>query len=124
MKVTASPDTRSCSKVSEVLSRVGDKWSMQVIVVLQDRPQRFNDLRRQVIGVSQQMLARTLKLLEREGLIDRTVLNASPPQVSYALTPLGYSLAAPVRELAQWALINLDALQANRRDYDARHEDQ
>ncbi|PVZ20616.1 MULTISPECIES: helix-turn-helix domain-containing protein [unclassified Pseudomonas] len=123
MNMPTSPDTRSCSKVSEVFSRVGDKWSMQVVVVLQSQPQRFNDLRRQVNGVSQQMLTRTLRFLERDGLVERTVLGTSPPQVSYALTPLGRSLAEPVRALAAWALGNLETLQDNRRHYDAAHEE-
>ena len=121
MDVTTPPAARGCRQVSEVLNRIGDKWSMQVIVVLRDQPRRFNDLRRQVSGISQQMLTRTLKVLESDGLVERTVRATSPPQVDYALTPFGYSLAMPVRELAQWALANIDTLYDNRARYDA-HE--
>ncbi|MGB7194010.1 winged helix-turn-helix transcriptional regulator [Collimonas pratensis] len=122
MNVTTPPTGRHCRQVSEVLNRVGDKWSMQVIVVLRDQPRRFNDLRRQVNGISQQMLTRTLKVLERDGLVERTVRTTSPPQVDYALTPFGHSLSEPVRELAIWALANLDTLYDNRLRYDANNE--
>ena len=122
MDMTTPPDTRNCRKVSEVFNRVGDKWSMQVIVVLRDQPHRFNDLRRQINGISQQMLTRTLKALERDGLVERTVRAMSPPQVNYSLTPFGNSLALPVRELAEWARANLDTLHENRYRYDANNE--
>lgn len=122
MDMTTPPDTRNCRKVSEVLNRVGDKWSMQVIVVLRDQPRRFNDLRRHIDGISQQMLTRTLKVLERDGLVERTVRATSPPQVNYSLTPLGCSLALPVRELAEWARANLDTLYENRLRYDTDNE--
>lgn len=121
MNVSSPPDSRNCHQVSEIFNRVGDKWSMQVVVVLQDQPRRFNDLRRLVNGISQQMLTRTLKALERDGLVNRTVLSASPPQVIYTLTSLGRSLAQPVTELANWALTNLNELCENRRSYDAHH---
>jgi DNA-binding HxlR family transcriptional regulator len=120
MDVTTAPATGSCRQVSEVLNRVGDKWSVQVIVALRDQPRRFNDLRRQVGGISQQMLTRTLKVLERDGLVERTVRATSPPQVDYALTPFGQSLAEPVRELARWAIANLDTLYDNRTRYDTQ----
>jgi DNA-binding HxlR family transcriptional regulator len=119
MDVTTPVDTRDCRRVSEVLNRVGDKWSMQVVVVLREQPRRFNELRRQVNGISQQMLTRTLKVLERDGLVKRTMLASSPPQVEYALTPFGVSLSEPVRALAKWALANLDVLYDNRLRYDA-----
>jgi len=119
MNVTTPPATASCRNVSEVLNRVGDKWSVQVIVALLDQPHRFNDLRRQVSGISQQMLTRTLKLLERDGLVERTVRATSPPQVDYTLTPFGHSLAQPVRGLAEWAVANLHTIYDNRVRYDA-----
>lgn len=122
MNVTTAPTTGSCRQVGEVLNRVGDKWSVQVIVALRDQPRRFNDLRRQVGGISQQMLTRTLKVLERDGLVERTVRATSPPQVDYALTPFGRSLAEPVRELARWAIANLDTLYDNRARYDAQDD--
>jgi DNA-binding HxlR family transcriptional regulator len=120
MNVTTPPAMGTCRQVSEVLNRIGDKWSVQVIVVLRDQPCRFNELRRQVGGISQQMLTRTLKVLERDGLVERTVRATSPPQVDYALTPFGSSLAVPVRELARWAISNLDTLYDNRARYDAQ----
>jgi len=122
MDVSTPVDTRSCRRVSEILNRVGDKWTMQVVVVLQHRPHRFNDLRRQVNGISQQMLTRTLKLLERDGLVERKVLGTSPPQVEYALTPFGFSLVEPVRRLAEWASANLETLHDNHRRYYANSE--
>lgn len=122
MNVSTPPLTRDCRRVSEILNRVGDKWTMQVIVVLREQPRRFNELRRQVDGISQQMLTRTLKVLERDGLVARTVRDTSPPQVDYALTPFGVSLAEPVRELAKWVLANLDTLYDNRLAYDANHK--
>jgi DNA-binding HxlR family transcriptional regulator len=122
MNVPTPIDTRDCRRVSEILNRVGDKWTMQVVVVLRDRPHRFNDLRRQVNGISQQMLTRTLRVLERDGLVERVVRGTSPPQVEYALTPFGFSLAEPVRQLAEWAFANLNALHDNRRRYDANGE--
>ncbi|WP_213767886.1 helix-turn-helix domain-containing protein, partial [Caballeronia sp. dw_19] len=82
-------DTRH---VGRVLSRVGDKWSVLVIVLLQPGPRRFNDIKRSIEGISQQMLTRTLRALERDGIVLRTILPSSPPQVQYALTNLGQSL--------------------------------
>ncbi|WP_158817014.1 helix-turn-helix domain-containing protein [Methylocapsa sp. S129] len=108
-----------CRSVSEVLSRVGDKWTMQVVVTLRDQPRRFNDIKRQVGGISQQMLTRTLKTLERDGMVTRTVCATTPPQVEYALTALGRSLSEPVRELAQWARAHLATIHDNRSQYDA-----
>jgi len=116
----ASPD---CRQVSEVLSRVGDKWTMQVVVALRDQPRRFNELKRQVGDISQQMLTRTLKTLERDGLVERTVCPTTPPQVEYALTALGHSLSEPVRYLAQWARVNIVTIHNNRQRYDSGRRD-
>ena len=110
-----------CRRVSEVLSRVGDKWTMQVVVALRDQPRRFNDIKRQVGSISQQMLTRTLRTLERDGMVGRTVFPTTPPQVEYALTALGRSLSVPVRELSNWARAHLDAIYDNRVRYDADH---
>lgn len=107
-----------CRRVSEILSRVGDKWTMQVVVSLRDQPRRFNELKRQVEGISQQMLTRTLKSLERDGMVERTVRGTTPPQVEYALTALGRSLSEPVRQLAQWALTHLETVDEHRLRYD------
>jgi DNA-binding HxlR family transcriptional regulator len=108
-----------CHGTSEVLSRIGDKWTLQVVVTLRDQPRRFNDLKRHVGGISQQMLTRTLKTLERDGMVKRTVCATTPPQVEYALTPLGRSLSKPVRQLALWEREHLPTIHKNRLRYDA-----
>src|SRR5690242_7536683 len=86
-----------CRRINGVLSIVGDKWTVLIVMVLRERPRRFNDIKRTVGGISQQMLTRTLKALERDGMVQRTVHPTVPPQVEYALTRLGHSLAEPVR---------------------------
>jgi len=117
MNVPTPPDVLTdCRRVSEVLSRVGDKWTMQVVVTLREQPRRFNEIKRQVGGISQ----RTLKTLERDGMVKRTVLATTPPQVEYALTALGRSLSVPVRQLAQWARAHLPTIHDNRSRYDAK----
>src|ERR1700688_2226249 len=88
--------SEDCRKVSQILSRVGDKWSVLVVMLLREGPRRFNEIKRTIDGLSQQMLTRTLRGLERDGMVRRTVLPATPPQVEYSLTPLGESLAKPV----------------------------
>jgi len=115
---TASP----CQTVTEVLSRVGDKWSMQVVMSLGGGALRFNVLRRTIDGISQRMLTRTLRGLERDGLVSRTVTPTVPPRVDYDLTPLGRSLVAPVSALGQWAVANREVL-ANARDRFDREQD-
>ncbi len=120
MDVTAKPAGADCRGVGEVLSRVGDKWTIQVVVQLRSGPHRFNGIKRLVVGISQQMLTRTLKALERDGLVDRTVRHSTPPQVEYSLTPLGHSLSETVRQLAEWAAAHRQNMEDNRRAYDAR----
>jgi DNA-binding HxlR family transcriptional regulator len=94
---------RACP-VTDVLHRVGDRWSVIVIVLLGEKPFRYNDLRRSIEGVSQRMLTRTLRGLEHEGLVRRTVFPTNPPAVEYALTDLGRSLLEPLSALARWAV--------------------
>lgn len=108
-----------CGAVSEVLGRVGDKWTVLVVVVLRDRPHRFNDLKRQVHGISQQMLTRTLRTLERDSLVSRTVHPSNPPQVEYALTELGFSLSEAVRPIADWAVAHVKTLHHSRFRFEA-----
>lgn len=110
----------NCRAVSEVLSRVGDKWSVLVIVAIREQPHRFSELKRKVGGISQQMLTSTLKTLERDGLVTRTVMATTPPQVSYALTALGLSLSDTLRQLAEWSIDNLATIHESRRRYDDR----
>jgi DNA-binding HxlR family transcriptional regulator len=100
-----------CRKMSGILSIVGDKWTVMIVMVLVERPRRFNDLKRTIGGISQQMLTRTLKALERDGMVRRTVHPTVPPQVEYALTALGHSLALPVRDLGRWAREHLDEIE-------------
>jgi DNA-binding HxlR family transcriptional regulator len=120
MDVTAKPHGASCRSVSEILSRVGDKWTIQVVVSLRMGTRRFNGLKRDVNGISQQMLTRTLKTLERDGMVERAVLPSTPPQVEYTLTPLGYSLSETVHQLANWAVAHQQDIEDNRFRYDAR----
>lgn len=92
-----------CRKMNGVLSIIGDKWTVMIVMVLIERPRRFNDIKRTVGGISQQMLTRTLKALERDGMVSRTVYPTVPPQVEYALTTLGHSLSVPLRAMGGWA---------------------
>ena len=107
-----------CRTVSEVLSRVGDKWTVLVVSTLGDGPKRFNELRKALGSISQRMLTLTLRALERDGLVTRTVLPTNPPRVDYELTKLGKSLLDPVRTLGAWAISNRPAIQNARRRYD------
>jgi len=107
-----------CRTVTEILSRVGDKWSVQVVVQLGTGPKRFNELRRMVSGISQRMLTLTLRGLERDGLVTRTVFPTIPPRVDYQLTGLGCSLLKTVRALGDWAIENRDEILAARRRFD------
>jgi DNA-binding HxlR family transcriptional regulator len=120
MDVTVKPAGADCKGVSEILSRVGDKWTIQVVVALRARSQRFNAIKRRVGGISQQMLTRTLKTLERDGMVERAVRHSTPPQVEYALTPLGHSLSETARHLADWAAAHRGQIEDNRLHYDAR----
>jgi DNA-binding HxlR family transcriptional regulator len=108
----------TCQTVTEVLARVGDKWTMQIVMTLGSGPVRFNALRRAVEGISQRMLTRTLRGLERDGLISRTVTPTVPPRVDYALTPLGRSLVEPVSALGEWAVANRERIAAARERFD------
>lgn len=113
----------SCQTVTEILSRVGDKWSVQVVVQLGDGSKRFNELRRLVEGISQRMLTLTLRGLERDGLVTRTVYPTIPPRVDYELTGLGCSLLKTVRELGTWAIENRDEILEARRRFDGDKAD-
>jgi DNA-binding HxlR family transcriptional regulator len=108
-----------CRAISDVLARVGDKWSVLVVTRLGDGPLRFNELRRSIGGISQRMLTLTLRGLERDGLVTRTVFPTIPPRVDYALTPLGRDLLAPVSALGAWALRNQDKIARARERFDA-----
>jgi DNA-binding HxlR family transcriptional regulator len=108
-----------CLGVSEILGRIGDKWTVLVVMSLRGRTRRFNEIKRHIGGISQQMLTRTLRQLERDGMVARTVHATTPPQVEYALTPLGRSLSEPVMRLGEWAVANIATIHARRAAYDA-----
>ena len=110
----------NCAAVSDVLSRIGDKWSVLIVMLLGDGPRRFNELKRTVGGISQRMLTLTLRGLERDGLVTRTQFATIPPRVDYELTDLGRSLAVPVKVLGAWAHANQPAIAAARAAYDGR----
>jgi DNA-binding HxlR family transcriptional regulator len=110
-----------CRAVSEVLARVGDKWTVLVVTVLGGGPKRFNELRRSLGSISQRMLTLTLRGLERDGLVTRTAFATVPPRVEYELTELGRSLLVPVSSLGTWARHNRAAMQAARRRFDDAH---
>lgn len=114
----------ACPAVREVLSRVGDKWSVLVIALLGDGRRRFSDLRRSIEGISQRMLTLTLKALERDGLVSRTVYPTIPPRVEYELTELGRTLLEPINGLAYWAERNRQAIQTARAVFDERARSQ
>jgi DNA-binding HxlR family transcriptional regulator len=97
-----------------MLARMGDKWTIMTITMLVQQPRRFNELKRMIGGISQQMLTRTLRSLEGDGLVLRKVHPSIPPQVEYSLTPMGHSLALPLIELSTWVLENMGTIQSHR----------
>ena len=110
-----------CAAIREMLSRVGDKWSVLIVSILSDEPLRFNELRRRVDGISQRMLTRTLRELERDGMVTRTVTPTTPPSVEYALTNLGYTLLDPVRSLILWTQANYPTIVKAQQKFDRKH---
>jgi DNA-binding HxlR family transcriptional regulator len=119
LSASSLDDTEGCKTVSEILGRIGDKWSVLVVMTLKDGSLRFSEIRRAIPGVSQRMLTLTLRGLERDGLVTRKVTPTIPPRVDYKLTALGRSLQSPVVELGQWALKNLSRIHAARATFDA-----
>ena len=101
-----------------VLDRIADKWAVLVLGLLADRPVRFNQLRRQIEGISQKMLSQTLKALERDGLVARKAIATVPVTVEYSITPLGLTLAGTLEQLQAWARENIGAIEAAQRGYD------
>ncbi|MEV4123429.1 helix-turn-helix domain-containing protein [Nocardia sp. NPDC049707] len=113
-------DTRVDCEVRQILDRVADKWSLLVIALLDQRSLRFSELKRKIDGVSQRMLTRTLRHLERDGLIERTVYPTVPPRVDYALTPLGASLHTTIKALVVWTETHQHEIATARDSYDLR----
>ena len=116
------PNHADCRGVASVLSRVGDKWSVFVIMMLGGGPKRFNELKRMINGISQRMLTLTLRGLERDGLVTRTIFPTIPPRVDYELTDLGRGLSQPVEALGRWAMEHLAQIEAARTRFDQRND--
>ncbi len=110
--------------VAPVLSRIGDKWTILVVMLLGDGPMRFNELRRRIGGISQRMLTLTVRGLERDGFVTRTVFPTIPPRVDYELTALGRSLQMPVQQLGIWTLQNISLIEEAQRRFDQAAEKQ
>ncbi|AYN32675.1 transcriptional regulatory protein [Streptomyces albus] len=115
-------DTRQGCEVRQILDRVADKWSLLVIALLDRRTLRFSELRRQIEGISQRMLTVTLRQLERDGLVLRTVYPVVPPRVDYELTQLGVTLHDTIRSLVVWTEEHQNEIAAARAQYDAKAE--
>ena len=116
-------DHTDCRNVTPVLNRVGDKWSMLIVMNLSDGPKRFSELKRAINGISQRMLTLTLRGLERDGLVSRTVTPTIPPRVDYELTEIGDSLREPVRGLGAWALAHIDCIRAAQARFDKAQDE-
>ena len=108
-----------CMRVSRVLSSIAGKWSVLVVMMLREKSRRFSELKRGVDGISQRMLTRTLRNLERDGLIIRTVTPSIPPRVDYELTELGHSLAEPIQAVGLWAFHHLTEIESAQARYEA-----
>ena len=112
-----------CKNVAPVLNRVGDKWSMLIVMILSGGPKRFSELKREIDGISQRMLTLSLRGLERDGLVSRTVTPTIPPRVDYELTELGISLRQPVKALGDWAIEHIACIRAAQERFDAEKDE-
>ncbi|UJQ95514.1 winged helix-turn-helix transcriptional regulator [Mariluticola halotolerans] len=129
VEVTEAPEpsqpfevNQDCALVSDLLSRIGDKWSILVVALLGNGKMRFSKLRREVGTISQKMLTTTLRNLERDGFVERTVYPTIPPKVEYELTELGRDLLCPVSALGRWAKANAEQVQTARERFDAEKD--
>ncbi|GLS32181.1 transcriptional regulator, HxlR family [Mesorhizobium albiziae] len=118
MKPGLRHETEDCRAVSDILGRVGDKWTVLVVGFLSSGPMRFSELRRSIGGISQKMLTTTLRGLERDGFVTRTVFPSIPPRVDYELTDLGHELRVPVNALGEWARLNMARVKQARERFD------
>ena len=116
------PTNPVCRVISSLLARIGDKWTVLVVSTLANGSKRFNELRREIPSVSQRMLTLTLRNLERDGLVSRTVTPTIPPRVDYELTELGRSLQKPICGLATWATENVEAIHLAQARFDAEQD--
>ena len=122
MSAGHTDDTESCRMVAEVLSRIGDKWTVYVVRLLSDGSMRFNEIKRAIPAISQRMLTLTLRGLERDGLVTRTIDPTIPPRVDYELTDLGRTLIATLMALGDWALSNRANVEKARAAFDAKEK--
>ena len=120
MKPDFHDETGTCKLVSDILGRIGDKWSILVIAALSENALRFSALRRSIGNISQKMLTQTLRNLERDGFVERVVTPSSPPRVDYFLTPLGRELEKPAVGLANWAAAHSEEITRAREAFDQR----
>lgn len=104
----------------QVLNRIGDKWTTLIILLLEDGPKRFSELQRSIVGISQKMLTQTLRTLERDGLVNRTIYPEVPPRVEYQLTALGRTLCAPITAIVRWSEEHIGDVTAAQMAYDDR----
>ena len=111
-------DESNCAPIREILDRVGDKWSLYIIATLHGGALRFSEIKREVDGISQRMLTLTLRSLERDGLLTRSVSSSTPLRVDYELTTLGHSLRAPIVGLITWAIENRSRMEKARAAFD------
>ena len=123
MKPSDQHEAVNCGAISEILARIGDKWTVLVVELLRDGPMRFSALRRAIGVISQRMLTLTLRGLERDGLVTRTVHPTVPPRVEYELTTRGRTLGEPLCALAEWVRTHLPAIEQAQKRFDAEHVD-
>lgn len=116
----AAHDAEKCKIANDMLARVSEKWSMRVVLFLSTQSRRFSDIERGINGISQRMLTRTLRNLERDGLVTRTVTHTRPPRVDYELTEIGFSLKLSLSALGGWVQENEAAVRAARAAFDGR----
>lgn len=124
MKPGLRHESEDCRAVSDILGRVGDKWTVLVVGYLSDGPMRFSELKRGIGGISQKMLTITLRGLERDGFVTRTVFPSIPPRVDYELTDLGRELRVPVNALGEWARVNIARVKQARERFDNAQSEQ
>lgn len=123
----SQPETHACAfsaicPTRLVLNRIADKWTVLVVILLQDGTKRFSHLQREIDGISQKMLTQTLRNLERDGLVSRTVHATVPPKVEYALTQLGHTLKDMLYAIKTWSEANIEAVLSAQKSYDAINE--
>ena len=118
MKPEITSDSSNCRAVADVLARIGDKWTVYIVGLFSNGPMRFNEIRRAVSAISQRMLSLTLRGLERDGLVTRTVFPTIPPRVDYELTEVGPHADWPLKQVGAWAIANRDYVETARAKFD------